>query len=29
MGWEVSEPLIEGMRKTFSWIKEQVDANKG
>jgi hypothetical protein len=26
MGWEVSEPLIEGMRKTFSWIKEQVDA---
>jgi nucleoside-diphosphate-sugar epimerase len=29
MGWEVSEPLIEGMRKTYSWIKEQVDANKG
>jgi GDP-D-mannose 3',5'-epimerase len=29
MGWEVSEPLIEGMRKTYTWIKEQVDANKG
>jgi nucleoside-diphosphate-sugar epimerase len=26
MGWEVSEPLIEGMRKTYTWIKEQVDA---
>ena len=28
MGWEVSEPLIEGMRKTYSWISEQV-ANAG
>jgi len=26
MGWEVSEPLIEGMRKTYSWISEQVAA---
>ena len=28
MGWEVSEPLIEGMRKTYSWISEQVAAAK-
>ena len=24
IGWEVSLPLIEGMKKTFSWINEQV-----
>jgi nucleoside-diphosphate-sugar epimerase len=24
IGWKVSEPLIEGMRKTFDWINEQV-----
>ena len=23
MGWEVSEPLIEGMKKTYVWIKNQ------
>jgi nucleoside-diphosphate-sugar epimerase len=28
MGWEVSEPLIEGMRKTFTWIDEQVKKEK-
>ena len=25
IGWEVSMPLIEGMRKTYAWIKEQVE----
>jgi nucleoside-diphosphate-sugar epimerase len=25
MGWEVSMPLIDGMRKTYTWIKEQVE----
>jgi len=24
MGWRVSEPLLEGMKKTFSWINAQV-----
>lgn len=24
MGWEVSQPLIEGMKTTFDWINEQV-----
>ncbi len=24
IGWEVSEPLFDGMKKTFSWIAEQV-----
>ena len=24
VGWKVSQPLIEGMRKTYNWIKEQV-----
>ena len=28
MGWEVSMPLIEGMQKTYAWIKEQVEKNK-
>ena len=28
VGWEVSEPLLEGMKKTFPWIKEQVDNSK-
>jgi nucleoside-diphosphate-sugar epimerase len=26
MGWEVSMPLIDGMRKTYAWIKEQVES---
>lgn len=25
IGWEVSQPLIEGLRKTYIWIKSQVD----
>jgi len=25
IGWSVSQPLIEGMKKTYSWIKEQVN----
>lgn len=25
MGWEVSEPLIEGMHKTYRWIHEQLN----
>ena len=27
MGWEVSMPLIDGMRKTYKWIDEQVKQN--
>ena len=26
IGWEVSEPLIEGMKKTYKWIENQVNA---
>lgn len=25
VGWEVSQPLIEGMKTTYSWISQQVD----
>lgn len=28
IGWEVSQPLIDGMEKTYNWIKTQVDAIK-
>lgn len=28
IGWEVSMPLIDGMKKTYSWIKEQVENAK-
>ncbi len=28
MGWEVSKPLIEGMRLTYSWISNQVELLK-
>jgi GDP-D-mannose 3',5'-epimerase len=24
VGWEVSQPLIEGMKRTYKWISEQV-----
>ena len=24
IGWEVSQPLFEGMRKTYKWIENQV-----
>ena len=24
IGWAVSEPLFEGMKKTYAWIEEQV-----
>lgn len=24
IGWEVSEPLLKGMKNTFAWINEQV-----
>ena len=27
IGWEPSQPLIEGMKKTYEWIKEQVRNN--
>jgi len=27
LGWAPTEPLLDGMRKTYSWIKEQVDAD--
>jgi GDP-D-mannose 3', 5'-epimerase len=25
VGWEVSQPLLDGMRKTYAWVAEQVD----
>ena len=25
VGWEVSQPLIDGMKKTYQWIKKQVE----
>lgn len=28
VGWEVSQPLIKGMEKTFDWVNEQVSENK-
>jgi nucleoside-diphosphate-sugar epimerase len=28
IGWEVSIPLIEGMKTTFDWINEQVKLQK-
>jgi len=28
IGWSVSEPLIEGMKKTYEWINKQVFLNK-
>ena len=27
IGWEVSQPLIDGMKNTYLWIDEQVKAN--
>ena len=27
IGWEVSEPLMEGMKKTYEWINKQVEHN--
>jgi nucleoside-diphosphate-sugar epimerase len=27
IGWEVSMPLLEGLRQTYSWIAEQVVKN--
>lgn len=28
IGWEVSQPLVDGLVKTYKWIKSQVDLNK-
>ena len=28
VGWVVSEPLIDGMKKTYEWINKQVYLNK-
>lgn len=28
IGWKVSEPLYEGMKKTYSWINKQVNQNE-
>jgi nucleoside-diphosphate-sugar epimerase len=28
LGWAPSRPLVEGMRKTFDWVNEQVHANE-
>jgi GDP-D-mannose 3',5'-epimerase len=28
VGWEVSQPLIEGMKKTYEWINSQIQKNK-
>jgi len=27
IGWEVSQPLIDGMKKTYEWINKQVNHN--
>jgi nucleoside-diphosphate-sugar epimerase len=27
IGWEVSQPLLEGMKSTFSWINQEVEAS--
>ena len=27
VGWEVSQPLLEGMKRTYKWISQQVDRN--
>ena len=29
IGWAPSQPLIEGMRKTYKWIREQVELTNG
>ena len=29
IGWAVSEPLIEGMKKTYNWIQKQVEERDG
>ena len=29
IGWAVSEPLIEGMKKTYNWIQKQVEERNG
>jgi GDP-D-mannose 3',5'-epimerase len=29
IGWAVSEPLLEGMKKTYKWIKKQVEEKNG
>ena len=28
IGWSVSEPLINGMEKTYNWIKKMVEYEK-
>jgi len=28
VGWEVSQPLLKGMEKTYNWINEQVEEGK-
>jgi len=28
IGWSVSEPLIEGMKKTYNWVNKQVEKSK-
>jgi GDP-D-mannose 3',5'-epimerase len=28
LGWKPSQPLIEGMKKTYNWIQEQVNNKK-
>jgi hypothetical protein len=27
IGWEVSQPLFEGMKRTYEWIESQVRLN--
>jgi nucleoside-diphosphate-sugar epimerase len=29
IGWEVSQPLVEGMRLTYDWVASQVEENNG
>ena len=28
VGWEPTQPLIEGMKKTYAWIEQQIKAKK-
>ena len=26
IGWQVSQPLLDGMKETYSWVQEQVES---
>jgi len=29
LGWEPSQPLVKGLEKTYAWISEQVERDRG